>query len=102
MHEAVSRATINSFDIGTVGAICVSYMETTGSPAHLRFLLRRLRQRAPGAAIILALWQSEAATQEWDGDLVRATQGAASTLREAVQQCLDAARASEQKISVSA
>ena len=93
MHEALSRATIGSLDIGVVGAICISYAEPTGSPAHLRFLLRRLRQRAPGATIILALWQGEGVTQEWDDDLLKTTQGAASTLREVLSRLLDAAEA---------
>jgi predicted PurR-regulated permease PerM len=101
-HEALSRAAIGSLAIGPVGAICISYAEATGSPAHLRFLMRRLRQRAPGAVIILALWQGEAATQEWDDDLLKATQGAAGTLREVLTRCLDAAAAAEERPAVSA
>jgi hypothetical protein len=97
MHEALSRATIGSLEIGQVGAICISYAEATGSPAHLRFLLRRLRQRAPGATLILALWSGDAATQEWDDDLLKATQGAAGTLREVLSRCLDAAVAAGER-----
>ena len=77
MHEAISRAAINTLNIGPVGAICISYAEATGSPAHLRFLLRRLRQRAPGAVVILALWRGDATTQDWDEDMMKTTQGAA-------------------------
>ncbi len=93
MHEAISRSTINTLDIGSVGAICISYCEATGSPAHLRFLLRRLRQRAPGAVLILALWRGDVATQEWDDDLLKTAQGAAGTLREVLTRLLDAAAA---------
>ena len=93
MHEAISRATINALEIGQVGAICISYAEATGSAAHLRFLLRRLRQRAPGAVVILALWQGEAVTQDWDDDMLKTTQGAAGTLREVLMRLLDAAAA---------
>ena len=92
-HEAISRATINTLEIGQIGAICISYCEATGSPAHLRFLLRRLRQRAPGAVVILALWRGEAATQDWDDDLLKTAQGAAGTLREVLNRLLDAAEA---------
>ncbi len=104
MHEAISRSTINALEIGPVGAICISYCEATGSPAHLRFLLRRLRQRAPGAVLILALWRGEAATQEWDDDLLKTTQGAAGTLREVLTRLLDAAAVAvvEEPISVTA
>jgi hypothetical protein len=99
MHEALSRASIGQLDVGTVAAVCVSYGEATGSPAHLRFLLRRLRQKAPGAVMILALWQGENATQEWDDDLLRATQGAAGSLREVLGKCLDAAGAAEERVA---
>jgi hypothetical protein len=93
MHEALSRSAIGSLELGPVGAICISYAEATGSPAHLRFLLRRLRQRAPGAVIILALWSGDSPTQLWDDDLLKTTQGAAGTLREVLSRCLDAASA---------
>ena len=102
MHEALSRASIGSLDMGPAGAICISYAEATGSPAHLRFLLRRLRQRAPGAVIILALWRGESATQEWDDDLLRITDGAATTLRDVLSRCLDAAAAAQEREAVSA
>ena len=105
MHEEISRATINTLEIGPIGAICISYAEATGSPAHLRFLLRRLRQRAPGAVMILALWQGDSITQEWDEDMLKTTQGAASTLREVLTRLLDAAASvavEEAPVSVSA
>jgi predicted PurR-regulated permease PerM len=98
MHEALSRAAINDLEIGPVGAICISYGEATGSPAHLRFLLRRLRQRAPGAVVILALWTNGALTQEWDDDLLRTTQGAAGSLREMLSRCFQAASAAEDRL----
>jgi predicted PurR-regulated permease PerM len=102
MHESLSRAAISSLEIGAVGAICISYGEATGSPAHLRFLLRRLRQRAPGAVIILALWTNGALTQDWDDDLLKATQGAAGSLREMLARCFAAASAAEERLEASA
>jgi predicted PurR-regulated permease PerM len=101
-HESLTRAAIGGLDIGPVGAICISYAEATGSPAHLRFLMRRLRQKAPGATIILALWQGDSPSQEWDDDLLKATQGAAFTLRDVMARCLDAAEAAQKRASVSA
>ena len=98
MHEAVSRASIGQLEIGQVGAICISYAEATGSPSHLRFLMRRLRQKAPGATMVLALWQGETASQDWDDDLIQATQGAPHTLRDALARCLDSAGAAEERL----
>ena len=46
-HEAVSRASIIGLDTKGVAMVCVSYLEITGNPAHLRYLLRRLRQKVP-------------------------------------------------------
>ena len=43
-HEAASRAGIERVDVAGVAMVCVSYLDIAGSPAHLRYLLRRLRQ----------------------------------------------------------
>jgi predicted PurR-regulated permease PerM len=86
-HEAVARSSIGSFDLSGAAAICISYMEETGSPAHLRFLLRRLRQRAPAAYIMVAMWASEGGP-EWDQITA---DGTATSLRQALSRCLDAA-----------
>ena len=59
-HEAVSRDRINSFDTAGAAMVCISYLEISGSPAHLRYLLRRLRQRLPPhAPILVGLWPAE-------------------------------------------
>jgi predicted PurR-regulated permease PerM len=91
-HEAAGRDRIASLDVDGVAAVCVSYMEATGSAAHLRFLLRRLRQRLPGAPVILALWPSHGADGP-DGDLLAAagTTAIGHSLRDAVSLCLRAA-----------
>ena len=42
--------------------IAISYLELTGTPAQLRYLVRRLRARAPAARMVVGLWpQGEAA-----------------------------------------
>jgi hypothetical protein len=49
-------------DLAGVTTIMVSYLELNGSPAQLRYLVRRLRAKAPAARIIVGLWpQGEAA-----------------------------------------
>jgi predicted PurR-regulated permease PerM len=88
-HEAVARPTIGNLDVAGAGAICISYMEETGSPAHLRFLLRRLRQRAPRAHLVVALWATEGGVS-WE---TIAADSSVTTLRQAVSRCLDAAYA---------
>jgi len=64
-------------------------MEETGSPAHLRFLLRRLRQRAPAAYIVVAMWASEGGA-DWEEASVDSK---ATSLRQALSRCIDAAAA---------
>jgi len=40
--------------------VCISYLEISGSPAHLRYLVRRLRGRLPtGTPILVGLWPAE-------------------------------------------
>lgn len=89
-HENLSRAAIARLPVEGVGAICVCYLATTGSPAHLRFLLRRLRQRAPHTRLILGLWDSDDDDAGWP-DAATLADGLARTLRDAVTQCVDAA-----------
>lgn len=64
-NAAVSRETITTLDVTGVEVIAISYLEVTGSPAQLRYLVRRLRERAPTARIIVGLWpQGEAALSD--------------------------------------
>ena len=64
-NAAVSRETIATLDVAGIDMIAVSYLEVTGSPAQLRYLVRRLRERAPTARIIVGLWpQGEAALSD--------------------------------------
>ncbi len=46
-HDAVSRSEILGLDVADVQMVCVTYLEIDSTPAHLRYLLRRLRQRLP-------------------------------------------------------
>lgn len=64
-NAAVSRETIATLDVTNVDVIAISYLEVTGSPAQLRYLVRRLRERVPTARIIVGLWpQGEAALSD--------------------------------------
>jgi hypothetical protein len=93
-HDAVTRPALATLETQGVALIAVSYMEATGSPAHLRTLLRRLRQKIPGAPIVLGLWESD--TPPEPGQELTPIEGAdatAHTLRDAVAACVEAAHA---------
>ena len=66
-HGAVSREEIMKLDLSGVMVIALSYVELLGSPAQLRYLIKRLRQRAPDARIIAGLWaEGEAVLNDTD------------------------------------
>jgi predicted PurR-regulated permease PerM len=92
-YAAVSRARLGSLDLLSVRMICVSYVDISGSPPHLRYLIRRLRARAPGIPILVGNWPV-ADTVLHDRELRQAI-GAdcyVSTLAEAVENCVTIAR----------
>jgi hypothetical protein len=91
-HHAVSRSAILGLDTTGVQMVCISYLEISGSPAHLRYLLRRLRQKLPSAAILVGLWPSD--DPVLTDEKLRTTIGAdyyVASLRQAVLCCLKAA-----------
>jgi predicted PurR-regulated permease PerM len=93
-HEAVSRLQIQVLKGDGVAMVCLCYLEIDGTPFHLRYVLRRLRQRLPDARLLVGLWPAEQAILT--DDRLRAAVGAdayTSSLREAVEACLEAARA---------
>jgi predicted PurR-regulated permease PerM len=95
-HEAVSRSAIFKLDMTGVQMICISYLEISGTPAHLRYLLRRLRKQAPQAPILVGLWPAEDAVLK--SESMRATLGAdyyVSSMRDGVVQCLKIATGEE-------
>ncbi|UHC15457.1 AI-2E family transporter [Methylobacterium currus] len=91
--EAVSRSAIASLDAAGARMICISYLEISGTPAHLRYLVQRLRRRAPEAQVLVGLWPADDAVLSDPG--ARASLGAdhyAVSLREGVEACLEAVR----------
>ena len=72
--------------------VCVSYLEISGTPSHLHYLIRRLRQRLPKVPILVGVWPPEADVPE--DKRVRAMIGAdyyVSSMREAVETCVKVA-----------
>ena len=88
-HKAGARDAVSSLDLTGVVVLAVSYLELGGSPAHLRSLVRRLRQRAPKATILVGLWPPGEAV--WTDPAIQQALGAdryAGSLRQAVDECL--------------
>lgn len=97
-HEAASRSGIANTDLTGVAMVCISYLEITGTPSHLRYLLRRLRQRLPGVPILVGLWPADDAVLR--DERLRAVIGAdyyTTSLRDAVESVLHAAEAASQE-----
>jgi predicted PurR-regulated permease PerM len=87
---AVSRETIATLDVTDVAVIAISYLEVTGSPARLRYLIRRLRARAPAARIVVGLWpQGEAALSDTAIQHALGADHYAGSLGQAVDQIAD-------------
>ena len=84
--------------------VCIAYLEITGSPSHLRYMIRRLRRRMPGVKVLVGLWPEE--DEVMQDDRLRAAIGAdfyATSLRDAVAVCLtEAAASSEEPATVAA
>lgn len=80
---------------------CVSYLDISGSPAHLRYLLQQLRRRLPrGAPLLVGLWPTQDSTTK-DKDVQRSI-GAdyfTSSLAEAVSSCAEAAETAFEETS---
>ncbi len=54
-HTATSRARVAAIDPHEVAMVALCYLDLSATPAHLRFLLRRLRHRLPGRPIVVGL-----------------------------------------------
>ena len=64
-NNAASRAKISELDLSEVAVIVLAHTELSQSPAQLRYLVKRLRQRAPKAEIVSGLWaKNEAALSD--------------------------------------
>jgi hypothetical protein len=75
-----------------VAVVCVVYLDINGAPAHLRFLIRRIRQRLPNALVVIGFWP--AVDPFLRNQVLRQATGAdyyVSSLREALDACRAAA-----------
>jgi predicted PurR-regulated permease PerM len=97
LHSEVSRFTINTLDTTGVAMIFVTYAELRGNPPHMRYLLRRIRQRFPLCPVLVGFWDPDDALLEDPAahEMAGAT-AFASSLHNAVNKCLDEAKKVQQ------
>ncbi|TXR49167.1 AI-2E family transporter [Phyllobacterium endophyticum] len=60
-HDELEASNIGKLDLEGVGAICISYLNTS-SVAHARYLVRRIRRRNARIKIIIGFWDEDANT----------------------------------------
>ena len=93
-YEAASRGRIEQLPVDGVAMVCISYLEISGNPSHLRYLLTRLRSRLPRAKILVGLWPTEDKVFS-DASVGRAigSDFYSSSLHDALKACLAEAQA---------
>ena len=92
-HTSVSRETIAQLDLSAVKVITVSHLELGAAPAHLRYLIRRLRHRAPHATLVAGLWpQGDPMLNEPAAQKALGGDRYVASLREAIDALLAALR----------
>jgi hypothetical protein len=90
-YTSVSRETVTQLDLSAVKVVTVSCLELAGEPAHLRYLIRRLRPRASHATIITGLWmQGEAVLHEPQAQKALGADRYVFSLRESIDASLAA------------
>lgn len=87
-HASLTKTAIESLDVGGASLICVSALDG-GSAAFLRFVLRRLRRRAPHAQILVGAWWRRQGRRDSDEEIDAAVKDAkVATFVDAVRFCL--------------
>jgi predicted PurR-regulated permease PerM len=98
LHNEVSRLAIGRLETTGVAMVCLAYAELDGSPTHMRYLLRRVRQRFPTHPMLVGFWNpsdpilADAAAQGMAGASL-----AASSFHDAVAKCLEEASRAQQQ-----
>jgi predicted PurR-regulated permease PerM len=94
-YDEVSRNNIGTLETTGIAMVCISYLDISGNPAHLRYLIQRLRQRLPrGTPILVGHWPAEDSTLK--DEKIKAAVGAdyfTTSLEQVVSSCSQAAQA---------
>lgn len=93
-HVEVSRNRVTGLDVEGVRMVCISYLDISGSPAHLRYLVQRLRRRLPaGTPILVGLWPAgEAGRRDSAFATTIGAQHLVGSLAGAVAACVEEAK----------
>ena len=100
-HTEASRSNIASLDATGVAMVCISYLEISGNPNHLHYLMRRLRSRMPGVPILVGVWPAE--NSDVSDKRIRNVIGAdhyTANLKDAVDTCVRVAHEAARQASV--
>ena len=85
---SLSKAAIQELDVTGVKLVCLSALDGS-SPAFLRFVLRRLKRRAPEARIVLGTWWRRNGLRETDQEIdAMMKDDKVSTFTDVVQFCM--------------
>ena len=88
-YGLVSRESIDQLDLSDAKVITISFLELSGVPAHIRYLVRRLRERAPGAALIAGLWsEGESALNDPQVQMALGADRYVASMRDALEASL--------------
>ncbi|HTW25906.1 MAG TPA: AI-2E family transporter [Acetobacteraceae bacterium] len=102
-HAAISRTAIGRLDLDGVAMICLAYLEMGEGLSHVRYTVRRIRQRAPDRRLLVCLWPDSAeAGRDRQARQIVGADDYAGSLRQAVSACLEAARAASREAGVPA
>lgn len=88
--EGVPSGPPVAFDGGDVRIVCLSFLDTS-TPVHVRYAVRRLRRRFPGAKVIVGSWGLDAGDSSALCEAARSDE-CTSRLGQALAICLEAAR----------
>lgn len=93
-YDDVSRDHIAKLDASSAAMVCISYLTISGSPAHLRYLIQRLRLHLPkGTPILVGLWpHNDPALTEKAAQTAIGADYYTSSLGQSVTACVEAAR----------
>jgi hypothetical protein len=93
--DALAPANVLRLDVTGVAIVCLSYLDA-GSPAHMRYSVRRLRRKLPNVTIMLGCWAENIDAESLE-ELREAAKAdiAAGSLREAIMICRTAAGVQE-------
>ena len=91
--EAISPAHIVSLDVTDAKLVCLSYMSIGPSPAHVRYLIRRLRGIIPtGCTILVGYWTANANGAIKALEKTAGADAYATSLKQAAEIIINAAR----------